>query len=183
MQDEYRITVTNQFSRCPPVRVKLADTLERRVALRARGFIYAGELGHHGLDTADSTAMHLVALVGDDIVAAVRLVGPTPLPLEVTRFFPNLGANQKILQVGGFWIHSAFRRVTSWNIRVPIALHRETIRIARRLNVHGIYLRTHVPNVKPFYQAAGFQPVSQLDFHHPQWGHVYSMYLTVETTK
>lgn len=162
-----------------PLVVKVAGSAELVEALRLRAAIYSEELGFHGVDFADRTALHIVALRDEELVGALRLIGPSPLPLEIEQYTRPEAATSRTMQIGGFWIGKNYRRVTGSNIGLFNAFGTAISRCARRLGVCSILLRTHIPEVEPLYRAAGFRRVPTLDFVHPMWGPVYAMRLQV----
>jgi|GEM_PF-1796509 len=160
--------------------VKIADSRERDVVLAGRRLIYEAELGHHGVDMSDRHGLHLVALLEGDVVGGIRLIGPTPLPLEVSQFLSfDRPAQGRTLQVGGFWLRRAFRRVSPLTLRLFGSLTSHMHRWAQLTQATGVFLRTHVRAVEGLYRAAGFRRLPELEFHHPLWGKVYCMYLPV----
>lgn len=162
------------------IRLKVADTLERSLALESRQTIYSRDLSHHGIDLADRAALHLVVTFGGRVVAAIRLIGPTPLPIEMASFVSLPQSNVRVLQVGGFWMDRSLRRVTRLSGSIFKGLRQEMVRIAERLSAAAIYLRTPTVTVRELYRLAGFEWLRTLDFWDPTWGPVYTMRLSVE---
>jgi predicted GNAT family N-acyltransferase len=165
----------------PGLVVKIADAREREIALQRRAEIYTQELGYHGLDEYDKDAIHLVAMdERGEMVGAVRLLGPRPLPLELESHVPLDAEFNRALQVGGFWVHRKGRRIgSSW--AVPELLRQGMVKVARCLGSNAIVLRTHIRPLSRYYRMAGFVHWREKDFVHPAWGPVFTMVLRVES--
>jgi hypothetical protein len=160
--------------------VKIADSKERGVVLAGRRLIYETELGQHGIDMSDRHGVHFVALFHGEVVGGIRLIGPTPLPLEVSQFLPfDQPAQGRTLQVGGFWLRRSFRKVSPLTLRLFGLLTSRMHRWAQLTYATGVFLRTHVRAVEGLYRAAGFRRLPELEFDHPLWGKVYCMYLPI----
>lgn len=175
--------VTSPYPRSdrhPTIVVKVADSLERFLALGLRGMIYLEELGQHGIDLADRHAIHLIAVRERNVMAALRLLGPGPLPLEVAEFMAMGRDSGRVMQVGRFWIRKDMRRITAESAPLFGALRIAMLATAKRLAAREILLRTPVQDVDALYRSVGFERVQELDFHDPVWGDVYVMRLVVD---
>ncbi|GBD25622.1 hypothetical protein HRbin30_00946 [bacterium HR30] len=162
--------------------IRVADARELAESLRKRMLIYREMLGHHGVDEYDRTSLHIVALRGGLLVAALRLVGPTPLTVELSRFI-NLERSPfdsaRLMQIGGFWAEGPMRRVTRDNTLTVKRLFQKSVELASRFGCGGIIMRT-VPRLRPWYSGFGFKVLPNLNYWDPHWGHVVTMYLRIE---
>jgi predicted GNAT family N-acyltransferase len=163
----------------PGLVVKIADAREREIALQRRAEIYTQELGYHGLDEYDKDAIHLVAMdERGEMVGAVRLLGPQPLPLEVFSFLTPTEVDLQLgcapLQIGGLWISHLQRRIAHKSL-VSLALLKYAIAIAERFAASAFVLRT-VPRLRAYYETVHFRPLGKGIFDDPHWGRVAIMF-------
>lgn len=162
--------------------VKIADAAERGESIGKRILIYGEMLGHHGVDEYDRTSVHIVAIHRGRLVAALRLVGPTPLTVELSQFL-NLAEPQfdsaKLMQIGGFWAEPAIRRITRNNVLTLNRLFQKSLEVARRFRCAALIMRT-VPRLRSWYSLFGFEMLPHLNYFDPHWGPVVTMRLRIE---
>ncbi|MCX8071048.1 MAG: hypothetical protein N3C12_01165 [Candidatus Binatia bacterium] len=159
------------------VYVKVADARERLLTVASRREIYLQDLGRVGIDFADRTALHIAGFAGTELVAAIRLIGPSPLPLEMFRFVGSPPLENRALQAGGFWVRRDFRRLRARSGELFRLLYAKLLEVATRHSAAAIYLRTPSRPVAELYRAVGFLRLQSLDFLDPEWGPVYTMWL------
>jgi predicted GNAT family N-acyltransferase len=156
---------------------RVADSRELMTIMELRSVLYHSTFGYHGIDVHDRDSVHWVACLEGRIVAALRLVGPTPVPLEIERFASlqdMFGPGVRLMQVGGFWLAPAYRRLTKATVGVALRLLDKAIQFATRLEVAVLVLRTTKPLTK-WYASLGFQRLCSLDYIDPAYGAVFTM--------
>lgn len=158
--------------------VKVANLREREIALSRRAEIYQKELGYHGIDEHDRNAVHLVAIDRrGEIVGAARMLGPSPLPLELDEFvaippfFPPGGV---AMQLGGLWVSKEKKDLKS-RFFTPLALWRRILEIAVKTRTKVLIVRT-LPRLAAYYKTVGFRSFPGGPFHDPTWGRVALMF-------
>ncbi len=165
-------TVSTNFYGC-----KIADSRERVKVVQFRNLLYRDAFGHHGIDMHDRHCVHFLASSGGNIVAALRLVGPTPVPLEIEQFVnlrPSFGPGVRVMQVGGFWLAPDYRKVTKATVRAAVDLLDKAVQFATRLDVAVLVLRT-TELLSKWYVSLGFQRAPSLDYDDPAYGAVFTM--------
>lgn len=162
---------------------KVASGYERDEAIRLRGIVYESELGHHGVDEFDEHAHQLVAVDPHGaIVAAIRILGPEQRPFEIERFVDLsrlLAIDRIAAQVGGFWVRAEDRRVQGQSF-LPLGMLKLSFEFAKKHHITDFVMRTHIEELKRFYERGFFRVVDDLAFEHPKWGHVYVMHLNLQ---
>ena len=168
----------------PKVTFRIASAAERAEAVRLRSQIYKEELGHHGVDEFDDKADHLIAVDSlGEIIAAIRILGPEQRPLEIEKFVDLrriIGRNRRVAQIGGFWIRAVDRRVQSRSF-LPLWMLKVSFTFARKRGITDFVMRTHLEELRRFYERGFFRLVEELGFNHPNWGLVYVMHLDLES--
>lgn len=170
--------LTEQFPLASFV-VKTADPRERVCSLETRETSYREFFGSGGIDFHDRSVIQLVALLADEVVAGARIVGPTPLPLDIASVAGGLwktaSGSLRVAQLGGLWFHSRYRRVSIATVKLCRRLFRKAWEIGTRLGAAAFVLRTSEARMTKWYGALGFVPVPECDYHDPVWGKVFTM--------
>lgn len=161
--------------------VKVANVYELLQCLRLREVWYHKSFGYHGRDVFDKHGVHIVAVQGDRLVAGARLLGPTPLPLELlaVNSLSLPGADARVMQAGALWVDPQYRRVLSASARLYRLLSGKMLELARRFGTAGVVLRTSEPRMTKWYRAIGFQEVPNGNYFDPYWGRVFTMYMAI----
>lgn len=158
---------------------KIADTREREQLLERRALLYWKEFGAPGVDVYDRSAIHVACTRNGIVLAALRLVGPTPLPLEVEafqKFGTHVPGQGRLMQIGGFWLDPAYLRVSTASLQLAETLFNRALSVAYALGAAGLILRTSELARAKWYAAVGFKRLEWLDYYDPVWGQVYTMY-------
>lgn len=160
--------------------VKVADSRELVQSLQMREISYREFFHQGGGDLHDSNAVQFVVCSGNEVVAGARMIGPTPVPLEipvVLHLSPEGRARPAIAQLGGLWLHPRYRRVTVATAAICRKLFHKVYETGRRLGASGFILRTSERRMTKWYGALGFVPVPEWDYHDPVWGKVFTMFM------
>lgn len=163
--------------------VKVADTETIARAIGRRAGLYADDYGHSGCDHFDRHALHLVVERNDnlgEVLAACRVLGPAPLPLELDQYtagVKSIALSGRVLQVGSLWVDPAYRRVAKGRPPVTVFLFVKLIELARALAVDGIVLRTGGAHRVAYYRSVGFELLRGATFEDPVWGRVVLMFM------
>lgn len=167
------------------ITAKVADCYERRDALRGRADLYVGDYGHPGVDKFDRPAIHVVAIAGGKVVAGARVLGPTPIPLELQELvdLQNVVRTSRIFQIGSLWVLPSYRRIREPSEMPSMLLMKKIIYLAQCMDVAGIVLRTAGVQRERYYQAIGFKKLPGAEFCDPVWGSVGVMYLDVSASR
>ncbi len=157
---------------------KVADAVERSLALDLRRVVYREEFGHVPIDDLDERAYHLIARSDNgEIIATLRVIGPDQRPFDIERyvdlaaFFPPQRA---VALVGGLCIRRDHRNVSRAEF-LPMGMFKLAYAFARRHNLTD-FLTYVYPNLYQFYRGAFFEPLVSA-FRHPTWGTVCLMHL------
>lgn len=162
--------------------VKIVNVYEMLQCLRFRAIWYQSAFGYHGRDVFDKHAVHVVALQGHCLVAGARLLGPTPLPLELPVAMSSLSLpahKARVMQAGALWIDPVYRRASSASAALYRSLFGKMLEVARRFEVTGLVLRTSESRMTKWYRAVGFYEVPDLNYLDPHWGLVFTMYMPI----
>jgi len=160
--------------------VKVADSREVIRSLQMRGISYRQFFGDAGGDLHDSSAVQFVVCSGEEVVAGARMIGPTPVPLEipvVLHLSPEGRAHPAIAQLGGLWLHPRYLRVTVATAAICRKLFHKVYETGGRLGVSGFILRTSERRMIKWYGALGFVSVPEWDYDDPIWGKVFTMFM------
>jgi len=164
--------------------LRVAAPGEREKVLQFRSVIYQEELGDPGIDRYDPSANHLIACdSGDQIVAALRVVGPEQRPFDLEQLFdlnPLLKTGSAPAEVSRFCIAKAHRHIN----------RTEMVHVAMLKLVHAFSIKQRLtdlftlglPHLKNLYRVGFF---SQLDVacQHPVWGRTVLMHLDLEAVR
>ncbi len=159
---------------------KVANARELADSLAMREAAY-GEVFHEkGVDLHDRTAIQLVVSSGNEVVAGARMIGPTPLPLEIGlpahELLPQAeDGSIAIGQLGGLWLHPRYHRLSTVTAAICRKLFQKACEIGTRLGASAFVLRTSEHRMTKWYAAVGFELVPEWSYEDPLWGKVFTM--------
>lgn len=164
--------------------VKIADVIESAASLKGRAHYYREFFSEPGVDLHDRLAVHVVVCRGGEVVAGGRMLGPTPLPLDIKIPSRSHGVGEKlggrVVQLGGFWLHAPYRRVSTATAKVSRLLFGKMRELAKKFGASTFVLRTSEARMIYWYRALGFERAPELDYADPVWGQVLAMVYQLE---
>lgn len=164
---------------------KVADEIQRVRALELRSKIYAEELGDPGLDESDTLASHLIAVddESDEIVAALRLIGPDHRPFDIEQFVALskfLPPERRPAEASRFWVEREHRAVHRRQL-VHLGMLKLLYEYAVRHDITDLIL-LGLPDLIKLYRAAFFVTLG-VEFVHPIWGATQVMHFDLSDVR
>ena len=149
----------------------VAEVEERDAVLDLRRRVYTEDWSYVPKDDLDLRAYHLIARdSADEIVAALRMVGPEQRPFDIEQFaaISDFLPEERVpAEVGRLCVRRDHRRVSRGSF-LQMGMLKLSYAFARSRGITDLVMYTF-PHLLPFYRAAFFERPG-LTFEHPGYG-------------